>query len=520
MSELAIEMTGISKWFGCVQALRDVSFRARHGEVHALVGENGAGKSTLVRILSGVHPAGSYGGTVRVNGMPVELRSPYDARTKGIGYVPQEISVIDSLTVAENILVGRTGRGGGPWVSQRELEDRAGRLLRDLGIELDPRLPAGRLPASQKQLMMIARALAAAPSVLTLDEATACLTHREAGGIFELVHRLRSRGQCCIFVSHRLPEVLDLADRVTVLRDGVVSAELDRDRFTREDLVRAMVGGLPTTPESLQAPRSQPAGGEPILRVEGLTVPHPWLAGRNVVEDVTFEVGRGEIVGLGGLVGSGRSEVLGAVYGRLEHRGRIFVDGRPMRITSPRRARRAGIALLTEDRKLDGLLFNFDIGRNITIGSLPAVSHAGFIDRGAETRHAGRFLRELSIRAASASTPVASLSGGNQQKVILARLLLAQPRILLLDEPTKGVDVGAKAEIHRIIRNLARAGAGIVLVSSELPELLSLGDRIVVLARGRVTGVFARGEATEGRVMLAATGLATGAGGVSPGEPA
>ena len=342
--------------------------------------------------------------------------------------------------------------------------------------------------------------------VLILDEATTCLTERETGTLFDLIRRLRDGGLTCIFVSHRLREVEELADRITVLRDGAVVAEFDRGGYSADDVVTAMIG---RRLENAAASSGAAPGGQEVLRVERLTVPHPHLARRNVVEDISFSIRRGEIIGLAGLVGSGRSEILGAIYGRLPHQGRVLVASRPVRQGSPRRSRQAGIGLLTEDRKRDGLLANFSIRENITIGSLPAVSRFGAFEppRRKQACAAG-FMRQFAIQAPSTATPVTSLSGGNQQKVILARLLAAKPRILLLDEPTKGVDVGAKLEIYRCLFELARAGVALLLVSSELSELLALCDRILVLARGRLTDTLDRGEATEARVMLAATGNA------------
>ena len=505
MHPFAIEVENVAKEFGAVRALRGVSLRIRRGQIHCLVGANGAGKSTLMKILDGVYPTGEYRGTIRVDGQPVDLRSPHDAKQKGIGYVPQEITVIEGLSVAENIFVGQVRGPGRWWVSQRELCRRAGEFLRERHIELDPRLGVEYLTASQRQLVMIARALAVRPSVLILDEATTCLTERETGTLFDLIRRLRDGGLTCIFVSHRLREVEELADRITVLRDGAVVAEFDRGGYSADDVVTAMIG---RRLESAAASSGAAPGGQEVLRVERLTVPHPHLAQRNVVEEISFSIRQGEIVGLAGLVGSGRSETLDAIYGRLPHRGRVFVAGRPVQQGSPRRSQQAGIGLLTEDRKRDGLLLNFSIRENITIGSLAAVSRFGLLSRRAETASAAIYMRQFGIHAPSVATPVTALSGGNQQKVILGRLLAAKPRILLLDEPTKGVDVGAKLEIYRCLFELARAGVGLLLVSSELSELLTLCDRILVLARGRLSDTIERAEATEARIMRAATGNA------------
>jgi ribose transport system ATP-binding protein len=505
MSDDAIEFEGISMSFGAVQALDDVNLRVGRGRIHALLGANGAGKSTLLKILSGVYPAGMYRGTISIGGAAFAPRGPSHALRLGIAYVPQEISVIEPLSVAENIFVGHTGRPGGWWVSRRELNQRARDFLREHAIDLDPSLPAALLNASQRHLVMIARALAVRPAVLILDEATASLTDHETGNLFVLLRRLRDKGQTCLFVTHRLQEVEDLADRVTVLRDGRLAGEFDRGGFTSDAVVTAMIG---RSIDKTDRPERAFSPGDEVLRVEDLTIPHPRLAHRHVVDGVSFHLRRGEILGLAGLVGAGRSETLNALYGRLPHRGRVYIAGRAVRLESPQQAHRVGIGLLTEDRKRDGLLFNLDVRANVTVGALPALSRLGWLDRRRETQLAAEYFRLLSIKAPSLAAAVTALSGGNQQKVVLARLLLARPAILLLDEPTKGVDVAAKAEIHRLLLELARQGIAIVLVSCELDELLTLSDRIMVLSRGRVTDAMPREQASAARIMLAATGAA------------
>ncbi|MDD5707967.1 MAG: sugar ABC transporter ATP-binding protein [Kiritimatiellae bacterium] len=500
----ALEMRRISKEFPGVRALDDVTLRVRRGTIHALLGENGAGKSTLMKILDGVYPVGSYSGDVLLDGKPVQFRSPHDARLKGIGYVPQEIQVLESLSVAENMFVGHWTEGRGIRVRFGDLYRRAERLLHECGIRLDPRVPVAVLNASQRQLVMIARALSIRPSLLVLDEATASLTVDETGLLFSVVRHLRERGVTALFITHRLAEVFELADAATVLRDGKWVADFDRGRFDQNDIVSAMVG---RKIEAFYPSRQSVPGSNEVLRVENLTVPHPHIAGKSVVEDVSFTLRQGEILGLGGLVGSGRSETVNAIYGRMEHTGRVVVDGQTVRIRTPRHARDHGIGLLPEERKREGLLFNFAIRENVTLHSLQAVSRCQVISRQRENAAADACRQRLSIRAGSVDVPVMNLSGGNQQKVVLSKVLMPSPKVLLLDEPTKGVDVGAKAEIYKLIMSLADQGIGIVVISSDLPELLALCDRIVVLARGRVTGEFAKSEANEQRVMLAATGL-------------
>ena len=495
---LAIQQ--ISKRFAGVAALRGVDFVLRRGETHALLGHNGAGKSTLVKILNGVHPYGSYEGTFAIGGTEARFRSPADARARGIGYVPQEIQVLEHLTVAENVFVGQTASRGG-FVRFRDLFARTRRLLVQLEIELEPRAPVAVLSTAQRQLLMVARALAARPSVLMLDEPTASLAVGETERLFGVLERLRRQGIATIFITHRIPEVMETCDRATVLRDGEVVATIDRRAFDEDAIVDAMVG---RKVEFLFPERQVPPIGDEVLRVEGLRVGRPG-GGVDMVSDVGFTLRRGEILGLAGLVGSGRTEVMSAIYGRIPHGGTIIVQGREAAIRRPADARRAGIALLTEDRKRDGLLFNLALRDNITIGNLDLVSRHGIMNRRAEADAALEYMRALSIKSRSGADDVAHLSGGNQQKVLLARVLMNAPKILLLDEPTKGVDVETKHEIYRLVVELADQGVALLLVSSEIAELIGLCDRCVVLARGRIVDEFGRGEGSEERVIAATT---------------
>lgn len=499
-SDYALELERITKDFPGVRALHEVTLRVRRGEVHALVGENGAGKSTLMKILNGVYPFGSFTGQIQVRGEPVRFHSPHDAQRQGIGLVPQEIQVLEALTVAENIFVGRWTDGC--WVSFRQMHARAEAVLRQIGSPFSTHQVVATLGASERQLVMIARALAANPAVLVLDEPTSALTHGEAAHLFQVVRKLRADGGTIIFISHKLDEIAALADRSTVLRDGQVVAELGPGEFDASRLIAAMVG---RKIENLFPSRDSVPAADEVLRVEGLTVPHPHRASRNVVEDISFSLRRGEILGLAGLVGSGRSEIVGALYGRIPSRGRVFVAGQPVQLSSPGAAKRAGIGLVAEERKKQGLLFNLGIRQNISINSLALVSRGGVVNRGRERRLASGFFSRLSIRASSLDTGVGELSGGNQQKVVLAKVLSANPRVLLLDEPTKGIDVGAKLEIYKLMRDLVREGVAIIFISSELPELMAMSDRFLVLAAGKVRDRFDKAEASEERVMAAAT---------------
>jgi len=501
--DYALEMLDIVKEFPGVKALRGVTLQVRPGYVHALMGENGAGKSTLMKILDGVYPAGSYQGRMVIDGQEVAFGSPHDARTRGIGYVPQEINVLESLTVAENIFVGQTATGGGFLVSQRALADRAGRLLDECNIGLDPRRPISTLAASQRQLVMIARALSTNPRVLILDESTSSLTLEETGNLFRIVRHLQSRGVTCLFITHKMAELFELADRVTVLRDGAVVSHFQRGGFQEGDIVSAMVG---RRIDQFYPHRDSPIGDVEVLKVQGLTVPHPHLARRNVVEDLSFTLRGGEILGIAGLVGSGRTETVNALYGRIPCRGQIEIQGRPAKIRRPRDARRLGLGLLTEERKKEGLLFNFGIRENISINHLAGVSRFGLLSRRKENQIARLYMQQLAVRAPSTTTPVLNLSGGNQQKVVLAKALVAGPTVLMLDDPTKGVDVGAKNEIYKLMLDLARQGIAQIVISSELPELLAMCDRLIVLWRGKKTAELTKQQATQEKVMLAATG--------------
>jgi ribose transport system ATP-binding protein len=494
-----LETHGLGKQFSGVQALQDVDFRVQPGHIHALVGQNGAGKSTLVKILNGVYATGSYEGVVRLGEAVVRFSSPADARAYGIAYVPQELQVLENLSIAENIFVGQTGLQRKAFVRFAELNARAAGLLNRLGVSLNPRAPLATLSAAQKQLVMIARALATEPSVLMLDEPTAALSVHETDRLFLIFERLRREGVTMILITHRIPEVLILADWATVLRDGRIVAEIPRAEFHEDAIVAAMVGRR----MDLLFPHHDAATNtDELLRVEHLRIPRAGGAA-DIASDVSLTVRRGEVLGLAGLVGSGRTEVLSAIYGRIAHEGRIYVDGQPVVVRRPADALRVGIAMLTEDRKNAGLLFNLPLGQNITLGNLRMFARHGVIDRDRENQTARASMQAFDIKASSFRAEVAHLSGGNQQKALLARVLVRTPKVLLLDEPTKGVDVGTKREIYRIILQLADRGMGLIVVSSELPELLGLCDRYVVLSNGVVVDEFAKGEGGEERILQA-----------------
>jgi rhamnose transport system ATP-binding protein len=487
-----LEFRDIHKSFGAVHALRGVSFSVAEGEAHALVGENGAGKSTLLKILAGILRPDR--GNLSWQDQPLELARPRDALERGIGMVYQEMLSFPNLTVTGNIFAGREIVRGGR-LREREMRVRTRALLEELHLAIDPDARAESLSAAHRQLLQVARALAFDCRILVLDEPTAALTDAEADHLFAVLARLRARGTTLLYVSHRLPEVFRLCERITVLRDGARVGTFPREDVTPERIVAAMVGReLP--------PRAQhgPAGGgQPALDVRNLTR-RPHFSG------VSLTVRPGEIVGLFGLVGSGRSELLETIFGLFPaHDGVVVLaNGVPARMRSARDAARAGLALVPEERQRQGLFFNLSVRHNLMLPSRAARGTV-LIRSKAERREAEELLRDWRIKAPHVDALPDALSGGNQQKVVLAKWLATEPRVLLLDEPTKGVDVGAKFEIHEIVRRQAAAGAACLVASSDLPEALALCHRIVVMREGRVRGELAAEEATEERVMWLAT---------------
>ncbi len=486
-----LELRDIGKRFGGAHALRGVSLCVARGTLHALVGENGAGKSTLGRIVAGsLRPDA---GELLLDGAPARFRTPRDARAAGVAMVHQELAVCPGLSVAENVSLGDWPRRG-PFVDRAALEARATRLLDGVGARLDVRAPLRSLSVAQEQLVQIAAALGTGARLLVLDEPTSALSEADSARLLELVERLRDGGTTILYVSHRLPEVLRLADAVSVLRDGQLVRTLPRGAFGADELVRLMVGR-----DVAPATAAAHAPGEELLSVRGLASPGQFA-------DVSFAVRAGEIVGLAGLVGAGRSELVRALFG-LDPRvtGEVRVAGRPLRLRRPRAALAAGLALLPEDRQRQGLLLGWDARANWSLPRLSAFRRGPLLDRAREAREAGAALAVADVRG-DLDAPVSSLSGGNQQKVALARCLALGARVLLVVEPTRGVDVGAKAAIHARLRAEADAGRGVLLVSSELPELLALADRVLVLRGGRLGGELPRG-AREEDVLRAMAGV-------------
>jgi ABC-type sugar transport system ATPase subunit/ribose/xylose/arabinose/galactoside ABC-type transport system permease subunit len=509
-----LEARGVGMAFPGVRALSAVWFDLREGEVHALIGENGAGKSTLAKILGG--ELQGYEGAVAVRGEERSFRSPRDALAAGIAMIPQELQLVGSLSVAENIGLGHEPRRADGLVDRAALRRRARERLEAVGaghVPLDA--PVGDLETGDRQLVAIARALSLDARSLIMDEPTASLGDRESVRLGRVVRHLAASGTGVVYVSHKLDEVRRLADRITVLRDGTVVTTLPASGVTDEDLVRLMVG------REIERAELQPVGEEAgeLLRVEDLTVPDPARPGGYRLRDVSLTVRAGEIVGLAGLVGAGRTDLLLAVVGGLDRpaHGRIRLGGRDYVPTTPAAARDAGLVLLPEERKAHGIFPRLGVDRNVTVSRLESVSRLGWVDRAGERNAAQRMMAVTGVRAASASVPIETLSGGNQQKALLARCLFASPRVLLLDEPTRGIDLKAKAEVYGQLRAVAARGFGVLLASSEMSEVLTQCHRVIVFREGRVTARFDRADATEEKVLAAAAGMGGGAGGEGAG---
>jgi rhamnose transport system ATP-binding protein len=514
-----LSLSDIAVAFGGVHAVRGVSFDIRPGEVHALVGENGAGKSTLIRVMTGAVRADS--GTMAIGGQTVERPEPTRMRALGVAPIYQQPALLPDLSVAENLAFGLEHGRAFRRIDWKARRARATELLGRVGIVLDLDRPAGTLRMAEQQLVEIARALGTRARVLLLDEPTAALTDVEAARLFTLVRGLRADGVGCVYISHRLEEVMALADRVSVLRDGRLMATLPIGEVTRDGMVRLMVGrdvdmglGGPPAPGAPKPTRTA-GGGGPTLEARDVLAVRDLGCAASRIAGVSLRVAAGEIVGLAGLVGAGRTELARVLFGLTPaDAGTIAIDGTARAIRTPADAVRLGIAYVPEDRRQHGVIAAMSVAANTSLASLDRLGRYGLLDRGAERAEAQRFVRDFAIRTPSIDVAVGNLSGGNQQKIALARWLATNPRLLILDEPTQGVDVGAKAEIHRLIRTLAADGLAILLISSELTELLGLAHRIAVMRGGRLAGELARADATEERLMSLALGhtpLAMGA---------
>jgi ribose transport system ATP-binding protein len=496
-----ISIQHVTKRFPGVVALKEVSFEILPGELHAIVGENGAGKSTLMKILSGVIP--DFEGQLSLRQEPIKFRGTRDAEAAGISIIHQELNLVENLSAAANIFLGREKRKFLGFLDDRAMERAAEALLVQLECHIHPRQLVRELRVGDQQLVEIAKALSLETDILIMDEPTSALTESEVARLFRVIERLRKQGVTILYISHKLDEVFRLADRITVLRDGKLVRTLQRSETNPREVTHLMVG-REIEAVDLGAPR-QP--GEVILQVQDLSLPWQGHARAWRLRNISFSLRKGEILGIAGLMGAGRTELLECLFGSSPElpRGQIILDGRPVRFTNPAAAKQAGIALVTEDRKRLGLFANMNVRENITMCTLLEATRAGLVNGSRERAMAQGMVEKLNVRTSGVEAAITNLSGGNQQKTIIGRWLLVKPKVLLLDDPTRGVDVGAKAELYRLMDQLCREGLGIIVTSSELPELMTLCDRILVLCEGRLTAEFTHQEATEQRIMEAAT---------------
>lgn len=493
MSEYVLELKGITKVFPGVKALDNVHFQLRPGEIHALMGENGAGKSTFIKVITGVHLPDE--GEMFINGEKVELKNPKDAQRLGIAAIYQHVTCFPDLSVTENIFMGHEKvEKGTNRILWGQMHAQAQELLNELGANFDPKTQMGALSVAQQQIVEIAKALSTNARIIIMDEPTAALTARESEELYKITEKLRDNGASIIFISHRFEDMYRLASRVTVLRDSKYIGTWGVHEISNEDLIVAMVGREITQ----LFPKHEPSFGEEILRVEG-------LGKTGFFADVSFSVRRGEVLGLTGLVGAGRTEVCQAIFGITPYdKGRIFLKGQEIKIKSPLHAMKLGIGYLPEDRQKQGLVLEWGIDQNITLSSLDKLSRKGWINTNKEKEMAKTLAEKVLVKAKSIFDLASSLSGGNQQKVVIAKLLTADLDVLILDEPTKGVDVGAKSAIYEIISELAGQGYGIILISSEMPEVIGMSDRIVVMREGRVRATLTRDNVSQEAILEAA----------------
>ncbi|GIQ62076.1 lantibiotic ABC transporter permease [Paenibacillus cisolokensis] len=493
-AEYQLEMNQIKKSFGSVKVLENVTFKVRPGEIHALLGENGAGKSTLMKVLSGVYQ--KDGGEIKLNGKPVEIKNPNQGKQLGIGIIYQEFALAPDLTVAENIFLGNLIRKHG-MIRWSDMNAKARELLNRIGFDIHPQQLVGELSVAYQQVVEICKSLSQNAKVLILDEPTAVLAPKDVRQLFLVLKKLRDQGVSIVYISHRLEEIFEIADRITVIKDGAVTGTVRPSEVTKEELIGMMIGRKLTTlfPERNVEP------GPERLRVKQVST-------KEKLKDVSFTVRAGEVVGLAGLVGSGRTEVARALFGidKIE-RGEVELDGRPLKLRSPREAIRQGIGLVPESRKEDGLVLEMPIGENMTMTNTKMIRRFGnVIMKGKERQIAESLIERLRIKTDSYKKEAGNLSGGNQQKIVLAKWYHTDTKVLILDEPTRGVDVGAKVEIYQLINELAAKGMAIVMISSELLEIIGMCDRVYVMNEGEIKGSLTREELSEDRIMSLAVG--------------
>ncbi|PSJ55856.1 multiple monosaccharide ABC transporter ATP-binding protein [Kumtagia ephedrae] len=501
MTDTILEMRGITKTFPGVKALENVNLKVRRGDIHAICGENGAGKSTLMKVLSGVYPFGSYDGDVRYEGNECRFHGIHDSEKVGIVIIHQELALVPMLSIAENMFLGNEQASAGV-IDWNRTKRRASELLRKVGLREDPDTLITNIGTGKQQLVEIAKALAKDVKLLILDEPTASLSEKDSQALLDLLLEFKTQGLTSIMISHKLNEIKRIADRITVIRDGQSIETMDKADITEDRIVTSMVG---RTLEN-RYPSRTPKIGETIFEVKNWSVYHPQHPERQVIKGINLHVKKGEVVGIAGLMGAGRTEFAMSVFGRsygINVTGEVFLHGKPADTSTVHRAVASGLAYATEDRKVYGLNLIDHIKHNVTIANLPGVSKSGVIDDMDELKVANEYRRKTNIRSSSVYQITGNLSGGNQQKVVLSKWLFANPDVLILDEPTRGIDVGAKYEIYTIINRLAGEGKGILVISSEMPELLGICDRIYVLNEGRIVGELAGHEASQEKIMRA-----------------
>ncbi len=489
-----IEMSGICKAFNGNVVLKDVQFELADGEIHALMGENGAGKSTMMKILTGIYNRDN--GVIKVDGEEVTFKSPKEAEAKGIAVIHQELNILPDLTVAENLFLGNEQTAGFGILKNKEMNREATRILKQLGLDIDVRTPAGTLSVGKQQIIEIAKAIETNAKVIVMDEPTAALTDREIHTLFKTIRKLQSEGVSFVYISHRMEEIFAICDRITILRDGQSVGVREIKKTTFDEIVQMMVG----RELGERFPSRNVTLGDVKLEVKGLTRP-------GLCEDIDFNVRKGEIVALAGLMGAGRTEIAQALFGfRKMAKGEILIDDKKVKIKNPRQAIKLGMGFVTEDRKTQGLVVDFSIKDNISMTNFDKTAQSGFISSKQERTFVQSLVEKLGVKTASIDLSAKALSGGNQQKVVIAKWLGIAPKILILDEPTRGVDIGAKKEIYQIMNDLAEQGVAILMISSELPEVIGMSDRVLVMHEGKITGEVSGEDMTQEKIMHYATG--------------
>lgn len=503
MEEYILEMKNITKEFPGVKALENVTFSVKKGEVHALCGENGAGKSTLMKVLSGVYPNGTYRGDIYIKGRIREFQNIKQSEKAGISIIYQDLTMVKELDVGENVFLG-TLPGKAGVVDWDKLYYETSKLLKELGVDINPHVKIKNLGIGQQQMVEIAKALSKDAEILVLDEPSAALTESEVKTLMGILQELKSKGVTCIYISHKIGEVFDIADRVTILRDGKTVGTYDIKDIGEDKVISLMVGRELTE----RFPREKHIAGEVVMEVKGLKVFDPDEMDKVIINSVSLQIRKGEILGISGLMGVGRTELVTSIFGGYAGKksGEIFINGEKVEINEPKDAIKNGLGLVSEDRKRYGLVMEQTITVNTTLASIDMICDWGILNSNKENLYTNKYVENLRIKTPSLETKVSNLSGGNQQKVILAKWLMTNPKILFLDEPTRGIDVGAKFEIYNIMNELVKQGVAIVMISSELPEILGMSDRILVMHEGAIKGEFDYQEATQEKIMYCATG--------------